>query len=274
MWTFAGGGRDQRSLVDYLVSQRRGGAADVSPAAIDAMKAVDRKEFIGPMDESRANVYLDSPAPIGHGQTISAPHMHLEMLDLLAPAIADKDHARVLDVGSGSGYLVACLWKMVAARGGEVVGVEKHAPLAQRSIQSLRRMIPEGLESGRVRVIAANVLAEGALDRGGELLSSPSGPLPAAPGASPSPPASRDGGEKKFDAIHVGAAAASLPRSLVDALKPGGRMVIPLGPEGGDQVLSVVDKDPRGGPGFKRTDLLGVRFVPLTEPGRNRHGGL
>lgn len=135
-------------------------------------------------------------------------------------------------------------------------------------------MIPEGLKSGRVRVIAANVLAEGALDRGGELLSSPSGPLPAAPGASPSPPASRDGGEKKFDAIHVGAAAASLPRSLVDALKPGGRMVIPLGPEGGDQVLSVVDKDPRGGPGFKRTDLLGVRFVPLTEPGRDRHGGL
>ena len=59
--------------------------------------------------------------------------MHLEMLDLLAPAIADKDHARVLDVGSGSGYLVACLWKMVAARGGEVVGVEKHAPLAQVS---------------------------------------------------------------------------------------------------------------------------------------------
>ena len=51
---------DQRSLVDYLVSQRRGGAADVSPAAIDAMKAVDRKEFIGPMDESRANVYLVS----------------------------------------------------------------------------------------------------------------------------------------------------------------------------------------------------------------------
>jgi len=60
MWTFAGGGRDQHSLVDYLVSQRRGGAADVSPAAIDAMKAVDRKEFIGPMDESRANVYLVS----------------------------------------------------------------------------------------------------------------------------------------------------------------------------------------------------------------------
>ena len=62
MWTFAGGGRDQRSLVDYLVSQRRGGRAgvDVSPVAIEAMKAVDRKEFIGPVEESRANIYLVS----------------------------------------------------------------------------------------------------------------------------------------------------------------------------------------------------------------------
>ena len=135
-------------------------------------------------------------------------------------------------------------------------------------------MIPEGLESGRVRVIAANVLAEGALDRGGELLSSPSGPLPAAPGASPSPPASRDGGEKKFDAIHVGAAAARLPQALVDALKPGGRMVIPLGPEGGNQVLSVIDKSRDKSGGFTKKDLLGVRFVPLTEPGKDKHGGL
>lgn len=60
MWTFAGGGRDQRSLVDYCVSQRRGGGGDVSPVAIEAMKAVDRKEFIGPVEESRANIYLVS----------------------------------------------------------------------------------------------------------------------------------------------------------------------------------------------------------------------
>lgn len=61
MWTFAGGGRDQRSLVDFIASQRRGvSGGDVSPVAIEAMKAVDRKEFIGPVAESRANVYLVS----------------------------------------------------------------------------------------------------------------------------------------------------------------------------------------------------------------------
>ena len=117
--------------------------------------------------------------------------MHLEMLDLLAPALVDKDRARVLDVGSGSGYLVACLYKLVAERGGEVVGVEKHAPLARRSLESLRRVVPEALESGRVRVGAANVLAQGALERDDELFvggggaggqkkssKSPSRPLP------------------------------------------------------------------------------------------------
>lgn len=97
----------------------------------------------------------------------------------------------------------------------------------------------------------------------------PSGPLSPAASAS----ASSQDDRNKFDAIHVGAAAASLPRSLVDALRPGGRMVIPLGPEGGNQVLSVVDKDLQGS-GFKKRDLLGVRFVPLTEPGKDRRGGL
>jgi len=210
--------------------------------------------------------------------------MHLEMLDLLAPALVDKDRARVLDVGSGSGYLVACLYKLVAERGGEVVGVEKHAPLARRSLESLRRVVPEALESERVRVGAANVLAQGALERDDELFvggggaggqkkssKSPSRPLPSS---------SEGGGEeeednrRKFDAIHVGAAAARLPQALVDALKPGGRMVIPLGPEGGNQVLSVIDKSRDKSGGFTKKDLLGVRFVPLTEPGKDKHGGL
>ena len=73
MWTFAGGGRDQRSLVDYCVSQRRGGGGDVSPVAIEAMKAVDRKEFIGPVEESRANVYLVSRTP-GKGWEVKKGH--------------------------------------------------------------------------------------------------------------------------------------------------------------------------------------------------------
>lgn len=55
MWTFAGGGEDQASLVDYIVRSSRGA---VSSRAAAAMKRVDRKHFIGPLPESRANIYL------------------------------------------------------------------------------------------------------------------------------------------------------------------------------------------------------------------------
>lgn len=63
-----------------------------------------------------------------------------------------------------------------------------------------------------------------------------------------------------FDAIHVGAAAAELPQPLVQQLKPGGRMVIPVGKT--FQELKVVDKRVDGSVAiFTETS---VRYVPLT----------
>jgi protein-L-isoaspartate(D-aspartate) O-methyltransferase len=65
------------------------------------MKRVDRANYV----LSSYYAYEDSPQFIGFGQTISAPHMHARCLELLAPFL-DKPKSRVLDVGSGSGYLV------------------------------------------------------------------------------------------------------------------------------------------------------------------------
>jgi len=64
-----------------------------------------------------------------------------------------------------------------------------------------------------------------------------------------------------FDAIVVTAAAPRVPPALVDQLKPGGRMVIPVGGDGDIQYLKLITKRADGGYDEKR--VLPVRFVPL-----------
>ena len=64
-----------------------------------------------------------------------------------------------------------------------------------------------------------------------------------------------------FDSIMVTAAGPDIPQPLVDQLKPGGRLVIPVGSELGVQTLVVAEK--RDGT-LTRRSILGVRFVPLT----------
>ena len=68
-----------------------------------------------------------------------------------------------------------------------------------------------------------------------------------------------------FDGIVVTAAAPRVPQALIDQLKPGGRMVIPVGGEGEMQYLKLLVKRADGGVDEKR--VLPVRFVPLV-PGK------
>jgi protein-L-isoaspartate(D-aspartate) O-methyltransferase len=65
-----------------------------------------------------------------------------------------------------------------------------------------------------------------------------------------------------FDAIVVTAAPEEIPAPLIEQLKPGGRLVVPVGPRGAGQSLQVLEKDETGQ--VRITDVLPVLFVPFT----------
>ena len=190
-----------------------------------AMLGTDRKMYVPKQFEK--NAYDDNPLPLGLGATISAPHMHAYALDWLAPVITETSN--ILDVGSGSGYLTACFARM--AEGGQAFGIDHIDTLVQSSIENVKRDDASLLDSGRVVLQVVDGF-DGLEEHG------------------------------PYDAIHVGAAAPSIPQVLVKQLSKGGRMVIPVGPENGAQEIFMVDKDSDGK--VSQQAILGVRYVPLT----------
>lgn len=93
------------------------------PLTLKAMAAVPRHLFVDAGRRSAA--YLDTPLPIGHGQTISQPYMVAFMTEIIRPHPGQK----ILEIGTGSGYQAAVL----AACGAEVYSIEIVPPLAERS---------------------------------------------------------------------------------------------------------------------------------------------
>ena len=75
----------------------------------------------------------------------------------------------------------------------------------------------------------------------------------------------RSGYKKKapFKCIHVGAASMEVPDAFIEQLALGGRLVMPLGPQG-DQYIYIIDKHPNGN--ITKMQGLSVRYVPLTTP--------
>uniref|UniRef100_A0A2C9UJ49 Protein-L-isoaspartate O-methyltransferase n=2 Tax=Manihot esculenta TaxID=3983 RepID=A0A2C9UJ49_MANES len=194
-----------------------------SKRVAEVMATIDRALFV----PDGTPAYVDSPMAIGYNATISAPHMHATCLQLLEEHLKPGMHA--LDVGSGTGYLTACFAMMVGPQG-RAVGVEHIPELVMSSIKDIEKSA------------AAPLLRESSL-----LMHVGDG---------------RQGWPKfaPYDAINVGAAAPEIPEPLIDQLKPGGRMVIPVGDM--LQALEVIDKDQDGSISV-RTETC-VSYVPLT----------
>lgn len=157
-------------------------AADVA----EAMRELARERFLPP--EQRARAAEDHPLPLWHGQTSSQPSTVSFMLRLLQVPVG----ARVLDVGSGSGWTTALLAWLVGSRG-EVLGLELDPELAEWGAENLDAC---DLPWARIE--------------------------PATPGALGRPV---DGG---WDRILVSASPRRLPTALVDQLGDDARMVIPV----------------------------------------------
>lgn len=170
---------------------RARGIAD--PRVLSAMERVSRHEFAP--EPYRGQAYEDHPLPIGEGQTISQPYIVARMLETLALGPTD----RVLEIGTGSGYLTSLLAELAA----QVFSIERHPALANAARDLLSRM---GYTNVKV------LIGDGT-----------QGFADAAP----------------FDAIIVSAAAAEIPPALLQQLAEGGRMIIPVGAPDSQQLQFV-----------------------------------
>ncbi|MFW5898823.1 MAG: protein-L-isoaspartate O-methyltransferase [Candidatus Saliniplasma sp.] len=205
--------RDRSKLVKRL---KRHGYIE-SEEVEQAMSEVPRHLFVPENVRSRA--YVDSPQPIGQGQTISAPHMvamMVENLDL-------KKGQKVLEVGGGRGYHAAVIAEIVGKEG-KVITMELLKSLADEAENVLKAA---GYE--HVDVVAGD---------------GSSGYQKEAP----------------YDRISVACGAPDIPPPLLDQLKVGGKMLIPVGGSFYQNLILAVKTDKNK---IKKKDLGGVLFVPL-----------
>lgn len=105
----------------------------VSKKVIDAMNIIDRKLFVP--EEYSDSAYVDTPLPIGYGQTISAPHMVGLMCEYLELTEGDK----VLEIGTGSGYNAAVM-SVLVGKNGWIYTMERIPELAERASERLEQL--------------------------------------------------------------------------------------------------------------------------------------
>jgi len=173
------------------------------------------------VDEAlESRAYEDNALPIGQGQTISQPYIVALMTQALLQENGDlRVPKKVLEIGTGSGYQTAILAPLV----GQIFSLERVGPL---------------LEVARRRLALLDVTTVRFRHDDGHR---------GWPGQAP------------FDGIIVPAAPEGVPEVLLEQLAPGGRLVIPVGSSGFQNLIRVT-KTPSG---FEQEDLCRVSFVPM-----------
>lgn len=174
------------------------------------------------VDEAlQSRAYEDSALPIGHGQTISQPYIVALMTQALVDGKSVGDLGKVLEVGTGCGYQTAVLATLV----GTIFTIERIRDLSRTTRNRLSEL---GVHNIRYR-------------HGDGMQGWP--------------------GQAPFDGILVAAAPSGIPQALLDQLAVGGRLIIPVGPPGQQELVRVT----RGATGLDHETLCQVSFVPLLE---------
>lgn len=155
----------------------------LDPAVLDLLVKVKREDFVPEVYRSLA--FVDMPCPIGQGESMWEPKLEARVLQSLAIQPTD----RVLEIGTGSGYLTALLAKQAA----NVVSVELHAEFKEAAEAKLKA---HGMENVAFRV------GDGARDWSG------------------------DG---RFDAIVLTGSSPVLPEAYLGRLEAGGRLFVIVG---------------------------------------------
>ena len=172
--------QDRERMVAIQIEAR--GITD--PLVLDAMRTVPRERFV-PASLAKF-AHDDGPLPIGHDQTISQPYV----VAVMARAAGLKPGARVLEIGTGSGYSAAVLSRITA----EVYTVERVGALADAARARLAEL---GYGNVHVR-------------EGDGTLGWPA--------------------HAPYDAVVVTAGGPRVPGTLLHQLAVGGRLVMPVGP--------------------------------------------
>jgi protein-L-isoaspartate(D-aspartate) O-methyltransferase len=185
------------------------------PQTLAAMTEVHRHLFVPKSLQRQA--YSDRPLPIGEGQTISQPYV----VALMTESLNLSGDARVLEIGTGSGYQAAVLSRIVM----EVYSIE-----IKNNIFNQANRILQSLPVTNIKIR----LGDGYF-----------GWKDAAP----------------FDAIMITAAIDHIPPPLLQQLKDGGRLILPLGNPFRYQNLTLVTKLAEN---YTVRQITGVLFVPMT----------
>jgi protein-L-isoaspartate(D-aspartate) O-methyltransferase len=179
-----------------MVSQQIESRGVRDPRVLNAMRKVERHLFVPPAQASQA--YGDYPLPIGWGQTISQPYI----VAFMTEALGIKQHSKVLEIGTGSGYQAAILAELCDS----VFTIEIVEELAENAANLLKIM---GYKNIQVK---------------------------AGDGYQGWPE------HAPYHAIIVTCSPTHVPVPLVEQLSEGGKMIIPVGVRNNQELVVLVKK--------------------------------